>query len=582
MNKKYSNINSFWGYLIIEELIRNGIDYFCISPGSRSTPLAVAVAGNKKARSIICYDERGAAFHALGYAKSTGNPAVLICTSGTAVANYYPAVIEASQTGTPLIILSADRPPELRDTGANQTIDQIKIFGDNVKWFFDLPAPDIKIKPAFLLTTIDQGIHQSTLDKKGPVHINCMFREPLEPTKDELPSEYITKISDWKSGVTQYTQIVTGTLKINPDDLEKLAEILNSARCGILSIGRLNTQKQKNDVKNLAEKIGWPVFADITSGLRSSSRLTNLITHFDQILLKKDISQILNPDILLHVGAPLTSKRFIKFTAALKNISYVQITDDQQRNDPEHSVTHSFRGTVSQTCRDLMPILNPKRNEKLELLISYNKKISEIVNGLSTEQPKINEISVARIISRILPRNHILFLGNSMPIRDFDMFADFSYSLVCVGSNRGASGIDGTLATATGFATGQQKPLTIVLGDLALIHDLNSLFLVNMIDQQIILIVINNHGGGIFSFLPIAEFDQVFEQYFGTPHQLNFQQAAKLFGIDYSNPQTNEELVDVYKKYARNKKSLVIEIFTDRQENSDLHKHIQNTIIANL
>ncbi len=582
MNIKYSNINSFWGYLIIEELVRNGIDYFCISPGSRSTPLTVAVAENKKTRSIVCYDERGAAFHALGYAKSTGNPAVLICTSGTAVANYYPAVIEAGQTGTPLIILSADRPPELRDAGANQTIDQIKIFGDYVKWFFDLPAPDLKIQPAFLLTTIDQGVHQATLDNKGPVHINCMFREPLEPTKDELPAEYIAKISDWESGATQYTQIAAGSLRINPDDLDKLAEILNSARCGILSLGRLNTQEQKNDVKNLAEKIGWPVFADITSGLRASSRLTYLITHFDQILRKKDISQILKPDILLHVGAPLTSKRFIKFAAAQKNITYVQITDDQQRNDPEHSITHSFIGNVSQTCRDLIPILNPKRNEKLELLISDNNKISEIVSGLSAEQSKVNEISVAKIISGNLPPNHILFLGNSMPIRDFDMFADFSFAPVWVGSNRGASGIDGTLATATGFAAGQQKPLTIVLGDLALIHDLNSLSLVNMIDQQIILLVINNHGGGIFSFLPIAEFDQVFEQYFGTPHRLNFQQAAGMFGIDYSNPQTNEELVEVYKKYIRNKKSLVIEIFTDRQENSDLHKHIQNTIIANL
>ena len=582
MDKNYSNINIFWGCLIIEELIRNGIDYFCISPGSRSAPLAVAVAENKKAKSIICYDERGSAFHALGYAKSTGNPAVLICTSGTAVANYYPAVIEASQTGTPLIILSADRPPELRNTGANQTIDQIKIFGDYVKWFFDLPAPDINIKPAFLLTTIDQGIYQSKLDKKGPVHINCMFREPLEPAKDKLPSEYIAKISAWESGVTQHTQIIAGSFRINPDDLGKLAEILNNARYGILSIGRLNTQQQKNDVKNLAEKIGWPVFADITSGLRSSSRLTNLITHFDQILLKKDISQILNPDILLHVGAPLTSMRFVKFSTALKNISYVQITDDQQRNDPEHSVTHSFRGSISHICHDLIPILNSTRNENLDLLSSYNNKISEIVSGLSIEQAKVNEISVAKIISGNLPRNHILFLGNSMPIRDFDMFADFSYSPVWVGANRGASGIDGTLATATGFASGQQKPLTIVLGDLALIHDLNSLSLVNMIDHQIILLVINNHGGGIFSFLPIAGFDQVFEQYFGTPHQLNFQQAARMFGIDYSNPQTNEELVEVYKKYTRNKKSLLIEVFTDRQENSDLHKHIKNAIISNL
>ncbi len=580
MQLKHTNITSYWGYLIVEELIRQGIDYFCISPGSRSTPLTVAVAENKKAKSIICIDERAAAFHALGYAKATGNPAVLICTSGTAVANYYPAIIEAKKTGMSLLILSADRPPELRDSGANQTIDQNRIFGNYVKWYFELPVPDLNIKPEFLLTTIDQAVSQVKMNKKGSVHINCMFREPLEPLGDGFNTNYTEKIRVWESGSLPYTQLITGIAEINSDELGRVASKINTAQSGIIAIGSLSNDAQKNDVIALSKKMGWPVFADISSGLQSSS-LQNNIAHYDQILLKKDIGKILSPDVILHIGSTLTSKRFLTYTAAQKNKTYIHITDDHDRNDPVHQVTQRVTGNISEICRDLTPQVNPNQNKDHDIVISFDKKINGILDELFSDDHAVTEISTARIISQYLPRKHGLFLGNSMPIRDFDMFADFTYAPVCVGSNRGASGIDGTLASATGFATGHDKPVTVVLGDLAQIHDLNSLSLVKTIDTQIILIVINNQGGGIFSFLPIAEFDQVFERYFATPHQINFRQAAGLFAMDYANPKTNEELTKIYNEYIQNRKSIFLEIRTNRQENIELHKEIQNKITSN-
>lgn len=476
MNFKHANINSFWGYLIIEELIRNGVDYFCISPGSRSTPLTVAVADNSKAKSIVCYDERGAAFHAIGYAKATGKPAVLICTSGTALANYFPAIIEAKNTNTPLIILSADRPPELRETGANQTIDQVKIFGDNVKWFFDLPAPNTDIDPEFVLTTIDQAVSQSKNKGKGVVHLNCMFREPLEPEKSQIPAEYIKKTKVWESQATPYTQIISGTLTLAEQDIEQIADLINKAQRGIIAIGRLNPDIKINEVKKLTDKLNWPIMADITSGIKASSELPNLIVNFDQILLKHELNSEINTDLILHIGAPLTSKRFLKFASIQNNLRYVHITDTDKRNDPEHIVTHRFIADLNTIGTNLVHHINPKPNDLLDLLNSHDKTVNEIVDTIIDTQGKVTEISIVRIISENLPTEHVLFLGNSMPIRDFDMYADFKQLPVHVGSNRGASGIDGTLASAIGYAVGHKKALTLVLGDLALIHDLNSLY----------------------------------------------------------------------------------------------------------
>jgi 2-succinyl-5-enolpyruvyl-6-hydroxy-3-cyclohexene-1-carboxylate synthase len=582
MTYKHNNINSFWGYLVVEECIRNGIDYFCISPGSRSTPLTVAVAANPSAKSVVCFDERGAAFHGLGYAKATGKPAVMVCTSGTALANYFPAIVEAKQTCTPLIVISADRPPELKETSANQTIDQVKIFGDYVKWFFELPAPDMNINPAFVLTTIDQIISETMTDKKGPVHLNCMFRKPLEPTEEKIPQAYAEQIKVWESGNNPQTKMSQGIPFLQENEISQLSDFINKSQNGLLVIGNLIPGVDKQLVQNLIRKIGWPVMADIASGLRNQSGMPNLIGRFDQILLHNKSGSIIKPDVILHIGERLVSKRFLKFAADIKPGKYVHLSGTTNRNDPEHVVDYRFTGNLNAICQEIIPHLAIKSHPRLEYLISVNRKIERIITDIIEEHEQISEVSTAKTISKCLPYDHALFLGNSMPVRDFDMYADFNYAPVNVGSNRGASGIDGTLASAIGFAAGQKSAITVVLGDLALIHDLNSLSQIAASDYQVIIIVINNHGGGIFSFLPVSEIEDIFEPYFATAHPLNFKHAAQMFELNYANPETDKELNETYASVIKNKKSALIEITSDRKANSAMHRRIQKLIISNL
>jgi len=262
------NLNTLWGKLITEELLRNGIDYFCISPGSRSTPLTAAIARNKKARKIIYFDERGSAFHALGYAQAKGIPAVIVTTSGTAVANLFPAVIEAYQNKIPMIILTADRPPESLEVGANQTINQTNIFGKYVKWYFCFPCPDKKISPKMVLTTIDYAVYLSLNNPSGPVHINCMLREPLEPDEfDNQDSQdvYLKDIKNWMKNYRPYTAYsISATTIESRETLGTISEIIKTEKRGLISVGRLKNNNETKAVLDFVRKVNWPVYADIT------------------------------------------------------------------------------------------------------------------------------------------------------------------------------------------------------------------------------------------------------------------------------------------------------------------------------
>ena len=271
MESRRKNINNFWGYLLVEELVRNHVTQFLISPGSRSTPLTIAAAENPGAEKKVCLDERGAAFSALGYGRATGRSAALICTSGTAAANYYPALIEARQSQIPMIVLTSDRPPELQDSGANQTIDQSKMYQDYPVWFFELPCPALSIEPEMVLTTIDQAVYRSLYPVPGPVHLNIKFREPLEPSSKPFPASYRGQIKKWQKSGIPYTAYNKPVLHSEEPELNQLAHLLNKTQRGILVTGQLPDQKAGKAIRNLAVKLRWPVFADITSGIRQGS-----------------------------------------------------------------------------------------------------------------------------------------------------------------------------------------------------------------------------------------------------------------------------------------------------------------------
>ncbi len=584
MNTGHSSLNALWADLIIEELVRQQVDYFCLSPGSRSTPLTAAVATNPSAKSIMHFDERGAAFHALGYARATGKPAVLVCTSGTAAANYLPAVIEASVDNVPMILLTADRPPELREAGANQTIDQVGLYGDYPRWFVDLPCPTEDVCPEYVLTTIDQAVYRSRRVPAGPVHINCMFREPLAPVGSEQDFEdYLHPIERWRSHSAPYTRTHDATTVCEPARLEDAARLVNGVEKGVILVGRVRSERDRTSIIKVADALGWPVFPDIGSGLRLGPDVPQRIAYYDQMLGGELFGEQNQPTAVLQFGSTLVSKRLLQWLQAAHPATYIQVADQPERIDPAHIVTHRYESDIAMFCDFLLPFLTPSRGTAwLEMWQGASVAVGEVIEQALGKEKAITEPSVSRVISRLIAPDSVLFLASSMPIRDMDMFGVADGPAVTIGCNRGASGIDGTVATFAGFAAGAGKRGTLLIGDLALLHDLNSLALIKESKHPLTIVVLNNGGGGIFSFLPIAQRDDLFEQYFGTPHEFGFEPAAKMFGLRYVNWSTLYEFETAFRQAQKSSGSTLIEVRTDRTANQQLHQHLLQRVAETL
>ncbi|MFQ6007731.1 MAG: 2-succinyl-5-enolpyruvyl-6-hydroxy-3-cyclohexene-1-carboxylic-acid synthase [Candidatus Zixiibacteriota bacterium] len=579
-----ASLNALWAELIVEELARNGLDYFCLAPGSRNTPLTVAVAQNKRTRSIVHYDERGVAFHALGWARATRRPSVVICTSGTAVANCLPAVVEAAMDIVPLIVLTADRPTELRNTGANQTIDQVKIYGDYVRWFCDLPCPTDEIDPEVLLTTVDQAVYRATRSPAGPVHINCMFREPLTPVGHEEDFTYYKlPIDDWYNESNPYTEYQSSEMVIEDEIIEEIADICNTDDEGILVVGRLRSPNETEAVKKILTRLNWPVFADIGSGMRLGFSAQNAIPYFDLVLISEKFVDEHKTFSVMQIGGRPTSKRLQEYLAQSSPGNYILIDNHPYRCDPIHRVTLRLETNVESFCSKLFTHLNKAKSSKwLEEVTSRSETIARVLQEMIDSDSRLTEPAVARLISQHINHDAGLFLASSMPIRDMDMYADPHGPDVTVGCNRGASGIDGTIAAATGFTQGLNKPVTLLIGDLAFLHDMNSLALIKSLKQPLIIVVINNDGGGVFSFLPIAQQKKIFEPYFGTPHGLHFDKVAEMFGLEYYCPSSKESFISSYESLQKKKRSAIIEVKSDRKENYKIHQEIEKRIIFEL
>ena len=578
--KQYPNLNYLWGGLMVEELIRNGVTYFCIAPGSRSSPLTVSVANNQKAKSMIHFDERGLAFHALGVISATKKPCAIITTSGTALANLFPAVIEASKKKLPLIILTADRPPELRQTGAHQTIDQVHIFGSYTRWHMDVPTPTVDIDPTFVLTSIDQAVSMSQSGIPGPVHLNCMFREPLAPIKGKtaLPKSTV-RLQNWMKTKKPFSTYVRPEIKLSTENLEPVIQKYQKAKQGIIVVGKLSTDKERKAVEQLSKKLNWPIFADLTSRLRLGNSHTNVIHYFDQVLLTKAFNQLAKVDAVIHLGGRITSKRWYQFIEQAPIKNYLMVLNHPLRNDPLHMVTDRIHASVEQFCQYAVRHITKSNNQKwLTQCQELNKEVAQHIKQHFSEQVDLTEPETARLVSQLIKKDDALFLANSLPLREMDMYADTRGASVVIGSNRGASGIDGTIASAIGFSEGLKKDVTLLIGDLAFLYDLNSLPMLKTLDQKLVIVILNNNGGGIFSFLPIVKQKDVFEQYFGTPHNLKFKEAAKMFGLEYCVPKSKCDFVKDYKQAQKSSVSTIIEVKSNRQYNFKIHQDLNNQL----
>jgi 2-succinyl-5-enolpyruvyl-6-hydroxy-3-cyclohexene-1-carboxylate synthase len=528
--------NRLWADLVVEELVRCGVDFFYVAPGSRSTPLVAALADNERARSLVHFDERGTAFAALGYARATGRPAAWITTSGTAVANGLPAVVEAATDGVPMVLLTADRPPELRQTGANQTIDQPDIFGDFVRWRFDLPAPSLEVDPASVLTTVDQAVYRAGRSPKGTVHLNLMFREPLipGPEEDEAPASGPER---WRAADGPYTRYAATEPAVDDAEIDALWERLRQVERGIVVAGRLATRKQGEAVERLAHTLGWPLLPDVGSQVRLGGDRRNA-AFYDLLLADGAFAGARAPEAVLHFGGRALSKRLEGFVARHRPDPYVVVKEHPFRLDPAHLVTHSVEAGIEGLCAALVRASSERSPETDASWTAgwraASEKAGDVLDRALGGGDGLDEPLVARLISREIPEGHGLVVASSMPVRDIDAFAAADGVAAPVAANRGASGIDGTVATSAGFALGTGRPVTLLIGDLALLHDLNSLAMLRGLPVTVV--VLNNDGGGIFSFLPVSGHDAFFEPFFGTPQGVGFEHAAAMFGLRYDEP----------------------------------------------
>ncbi len=564
-----NHMNTLWPVLIVSELAKNGIRTYFVSPGNRNVPIIAALAATDGVCVKFCMDERAAAYQALGHAKSAGEPGVLVCTSGTAAANYYPALIEAHRDAVPMIVWSADRPPELSCADANQTIEQQDLYGRFAVKRLNLPCPSVDYPVEALLSMICDlaGV------KNGPVHINLPFREPLLPASgcdpaavsDQDPS--VRGIMDILNNPYPYTRYVEaagyGPAAAPAGDpvVSRVAEMLGGCKRGLVVAGRLTPPEDPEMIVSFAEKRQWPVFCDIASGIKGHFSEAFEIPFFDhpeaaRLVLAYD------PEVIVQFGTGLVSKAYYDIILEGNNRPpvLIQVTPKKGVRDPAHRVDFKMAMTAREGIMALERVayLNPDAKAVLKLASGFETLVREI--GRSTPEDRLSHPLIAKMIFGLIPGNEALFTGNSLVIRAFDMAVPPAGKKLDVVSNRGVSGIEGNIATGVGFAESSGKRTTVVLGDLSLLHDLNSLMLAARSRIPVIVIAINNSGGRIFERLPVADFDGIPEGWVTTPHQYTFEMAAGQFNLPYQRAGTPEELIRAYESALGKHHSAFIEI----------------------
>jgi 2-succinyl-5-enolpyruvyl-6-hydroxy-3-cyclohexene-1-carboxylate synthase len=540
--------NRAWGHLLVDGLRQLGVDRFFLSPGARSAPLAAALSG----RNVTThYDERGMAFAALGWAMATGRPAVCVTTSGSAVANLLPACVEAFHSNVPLIFLTADRPPELRGTGANQTIHQPGLFGGFVRYAADLACAQDVGAVSRLSNVLSQVVAIAMGPDLGPVHLNVPIREPLLESGVAAVDEKI-----------EFSRVANSFPFDWPSDFD--FQRFASGR-GVLVIGRLplGEQDRVGAILDLAKNLGWPVLADAVSGARLRP---GIIRHADWILQRHDVPP---PERVLHFGGALVSKRIGKWLSACRGADCLQVRMFPERLDPWEQHPVFIRAGIQPFCESLESIVMPMdANTWIESWRRADGVVGATIEAELSTDDALTEPAILRALADVAAEtNWPVFLGNSMPIRDFDScVAAVSNDVVNVFANRGASGIDGNIATVAGLALGCASPLLAVMGDLAALHDLNSLPLLQGL--PVTLVIINNGGGGIFRFLPIDVEERLLE----TPHAWGFRGAAQQFGMEYHQVASLLELRKLLAE--RHVAPRILECRTDRGDNHALHLRI--------
>ena len=557
-----STVNSVWGALTIEVLVRLGVETVITSPGSRSTPLTVAAARNPKMEALSILDERSAAFFALGLAKRTRKPVALVCTSGSALANYHPAIIEASMSGTPLLVLTADRPSELRACGSGQTIDQIKFFGESVRAFYELAVPEASGSIlCYLRQTLVHAVDRSISLNPGPVHLNFPFRDPLPPNTTAEPVITAEELERAATILTRSSEAVVTPSAFDTVALERLA----SHQCGLIVVGHMNPKDGDEGfadaVAMLADKLGWPVLTDAINPLRGhASENSRLIAHYDTFLRDEVIAGKLQPQAVLQIGTLPTSKVLRQWLSQVEPSTFL-LLDRPHNTDPLHQAAVVLHGHA----HDLAESLTHQRasEEWVQQWTEQEQKSAQAIEQKMESTDTLFEGKVAWLLSKKLPMGTSVFLASSMSVRYAEYFWEVGNRAYTQISNRGANGIDGTLGTAMGMAHGG-PPAVLLTGDLAFLHDSNALLAQSQLKGSLTIVLINNNGGGIFEHLPIANQDSVFEGYFATPQNVDLAQLCEAHGIAHQAVHNWSELEEAVAHLPKSG-IRVLELQTDRK-----------------
>jgi 2-succinyl-5-enolpyruvyl-6-hydroxy-3-cyclohexene-1-carboxylate synthase len=523
----YRNTNSLWGSVFVETLFRLGVRHAVISPGSRSTPLTMAFARHEGFESIPVLDERSAAFFAVGLARRSHRAVVLLCTSGTAGANYFPAVIEAQESGVPLIVITADRPPEMRECRSGQTIDQQKLFGEHVNFYheFAVPVADLPML-RYLRQTVAHACERTQWPFAGPVHLNAPFRDPLPPIEDGSAVGLRGRFNE-HDFFGDLRPAIAVTTSAQP--------LLSLRGQGVIVAGQHRAEDAASYARAvglISRQLGWPVLADTLSPLRNYARLVpNLIVSYDVIARSETAKRALQFDHVLCLHDWPTSKTLRQWIQSC-DVPVTFVRPHVHNPDALHGRTSWVRTSV-----EAFALTVPKRSSERGWLAAWKKADERARTTMGQELKSLDwlfEGKVSTLLLELLPKGTPVFVGNSMPVRDLDYFWPSNDRAHDVHCNRGANGIDGTLSTALGVAHASTQPGVLLTGDLALLHDTNGFLSTPKFKGGLTVVLINNQGGGIFGHLPVAKFEPPFEEFFATPQSVDFRKLTSAYGIDHT------------------------------------------------
>ena len=563
---------------LVDEFYQLGVRHAVFSPGSRSTTMAMLFKEHEGFETYMNIDERSASFMALGIAKAHKEPTVLVCTSGSAVAHYLPAILEAQYSGIPLIVLSADRPHTLLHVGAPQTVDQHKIFGTAVNYFEELAVPQESHYYTYPRQVARKAYMKAMDTKKGPVHINVPLFEPLVPELSR--NHFEAGRSSFKVVKPNYSSVFgcdnrnnlphinnatdiahgnDGTKEIN-DLLERYERIL------ILAGPQIDIDEAET-IRSFGEALQAPILADPLSNVRGCGTSNVVISTYDALLAGQSLWHELKPDCVIQFGQIVVSKRVQQMIASWTDVEYIEVNPTMDSMNPTGKTTMHMQASI-----DVFTNLYGVKNDSPAYLGKWQhlETAGKQKLGTAIEEPSCFEGRTIRELQQHISDNAQVLIANSMSIRDFDYFWFSGESKAVLYGNRGVNGIDGTISTALGLAV-NGRPTYLVTGDLSLFHDLNGLAVAKTHNLNLTIILHNNDGGGIFEYLP-QKGTKHFDYLFSTSQGLDYSGAAKLYGCDYTKISSPDELSSVLANVSQETGVHIIEIPTNREYSRELHK----------